>query len=62
MHNTEKITNAKLIPTSREAARESLAGGSRSRVPLFERRYADAPAAALLTGLATRDWLRLRVR
>ncbi len=28
-----------------------LAGGSRSRVPPFRRRYADAPAAALLTGL-----------
>jgi hypothetical protein len=41
---------------------ESLAGGSRSRVPLFERRDADAPAAALLTGLATRELLRLRVR
>jgi hypothetical protein len=29
----DDITNAKLIPTRREVALESLAGGSRSRVP-----------------------------
>ena len=33
---------------------ESLAGGTRSRVPRKRRRYADPPAGAFLTGLATR--------
>jgi hypothetical protein len=57
--HSDDITNTKLIPTSREVALESLAGGSRSRL---RRRYADAPAAALLTGLATREWSPLALR
>jgi hypothetical protein len=38
-----------------EDQNEPLAGGSRSRFPPFERRYAKPPAAALLTGQAVRE-------
>jgi hypothetical protein len=40
-------------PGAQHTAR--LAGGSRSRIPLA-RRYADAPAATLLTGLGAGEW------
>lgn len=45
-----------------EDQNEPLAGGSRSRFPPFGRRYAKPPAAALLTGQAVANWLRLRLR